>query len=183
MIIVNANIDRVYFYKTTITAKDNFITVYHLLPEEHLSNTRRLGRYDSPSANNISTNNKGNSSSPASDFNRLASLYNGNDRKPFLDWNKPLFGHKCTSLQKVLAKANKTTEKATKFLNKTKSRQLAYANRSKLIPKNATIRKEYIKCGKEVCQHKHGPYYYAYWKDLESKKLKKKYIGDHIAKG
>jgi hypothetical protein len=26
----------------------------------------------------------------------------------------------------------------------------------------------------------HGPYYYAYWKDPESKKLKKKYIGDHM---
>jgi predicted transcriptional regulator len=28
----------------------------------------------------------------------------------------------------------------------------------------------------------HGPYYYAYWKDPESKKLKKKYIGDHMPK-
>jgi len=43
-----------------------------------------------------------------------------------------------------------------------------------------SIRKEYINCGKEICQHKHGPYYYAYWKDPESKKLKKKYIGDHM---
>jgi hypothetical protein len=25
-------------------------------------------------------------------------------------------------------------------------------------------------------------YYYAYWKDPESKKLKKKYIGDHMPK-
>jgi hypothetical protein len=57
---------------------------------------------------------------------------------------------------------------------------LAYANRSKSIPKNATIRKEYIKCGKEMCKLKHGPYYYAYWKDHETKKLKKKYIGDHM---
>jgi hypothetical protein len=59
---------------------------------------------------------------------------------------------------------------------------LAYSNRSKSIPKNATIRKEYIKCGKEMCELKHGPYYYAYWKDPESKKLKKKYIGDHMPK-
>ena len=50
MIIVNTNIDRIYFYKTTMNARDNFITVYHLLPKEYLSNTRRLGRYDSPSA-------------------------------------------------------------------------------------------------------------------------------------
>ena len=33
-----------------MNARDNFITVYHLLPKEYLSNTRRLGRYDSPSA-------------------------------------------------------------------------------------------------------------------------------------
>src|SRR3982750_2292318 len=98
MIIVNANIDGVYFYKTTITARDNFITVYHLLSEEHLSNTRRLGRYDSPSANNISTNNKDNSSNPRSDFNRLAPLYQENSKKPSLDWNKPLFGRTPTSL-------------------------------------------------------------------------------------
>jgi hypothetical protein len=182
MIIVNANIDSVYFYKTTITARDNFITVYHLLSEEHLSNTRRLGRYDSPSANNISTNNKDNISNPRSDFNRLASLYKGNNRKPFLNWNKPFFGNKSSSLQKLLAKANRTSERATKFLNKIKSRQLACANRAKSIPENATIRKEYIKCGKEICELKHGPYYYAYWKDPESKKLKKKYIGDHMPK-
>ena len=31
-----------------------------------------------------------------------------------------------------------------------------------------------------MCELKHGPYYYAYWKDPESKKLQKKYIGDHI---
>jgi hypothetical protein len=30
------------------------------------------------------------------------------------------------------------------------------------------------------CQYeRHGPYYYAYWKDPETKKLKKKYIGRH----
>jgi hypothetical protein len=50
------------------------------------------------------------------------------------------------------------------------------SNRAKSIPKNATIRKEYVKCGKVLCYHgKHGSYYYAYWKDPETKKLKKKY--------
>jgi hypothetical protein len=97
-----------------------------------------------------------------------------------LEWDEPLFGNKRTSLQKVLANGNKAIEKSTRFINKIKSRQVACANRTKLIPENATIRKEYIKCGKEICHHKHGPYYYAYWKDPESKKLKKKYIGDHM---
>ena len=30
-----------------------------------------------------------------------------------IDFNKPLFGNKYTSLQKILADANKTTESAT----------------------------------------------------------------------
>jgi hypothetical protein len=45
------------------------------------------------------------------------------------------------------------------------------------IPRNATIRLEYVKCGNPDCAEKHGPYNYAYWKDRETKKLKKRYIG------
>ncbi len=46
------------------------------------------------------------------------------------------------------------------------------------VPKNANIRKEFVKCGKGSCNDcPHGPYYYAYWKDSATKKLKKKYIG------
>jgi hypothetical protein len=46
------------------------------------------------------------------------------------------------------------------------------------VPKNANISEEFIKCGKENCNDcPHGPYYYAYWKDTATKKLKKKYIG------
>ena len=33
-----------------------------------------------------------------------------------------------------------------------KSRQRACASRAKSIPENATIRKEYIKCGKRMCE-------------------------------
>jgi hypothetical protein len=138
-----------------------------------LANTKRLGRYHHPTNND-------NDRFTSSYFNELASLYKDINQKPLLDWDKPLFGHKRTSLQKVLGNANKTTERATKFLNKIKSRQLSCTMRAKSIPKNVTIRKEYIKCGKEMCELKRGPYYYAYWKDSESKKLKKKYIGDHI---
>jgi hypothetical protein len=46
------------------------------------------------------------------------------------------------------------------------------------VPKNSNIREEFIKCGKENCNYcPHGPYYYSYWKDPATKKLKKKYIG------
>jgi hypothetical protein len=117
-----------------------------------------------------------------SSFNPISSIYEDNSRNQLVDWNKPLFGHKSNSLQKLLASANKTIEKSTKFLNKIKLKQLACVNRAKSIPEYATIRKEYVKCGKEMCELKHGPYYYAYWKDPESKKLKKKYIGDRMPK-
>jgi hypothetical protein len=49
------------------------------------------------------------------------------------------------------------------------------------IPKNATIRQEYVKCGELDCKKKHGPYYYAYWK--ANGKLRKKYIGKHYVDG
>ena len=45
----------------------------------------------------------------------------------------------------------------------------------KVIPLNATIRQEYVKCG---CQKSHGPYFYAYWK--EDKKLNKRYVGKNL---
>ncbi len=48
------------------------------------------------------------------------------------------------------------------------------------IPKNATIREEFIKCGKETCNLcPQGPYFYAYWKEKTNKesKLKKRYLG------
>jgi hypothetical protein len=138
-----------------------------------LGNTKRLGRC------HLSTNNN-NDKSASPHFNDLASSYKESSHRSLIDWDKPLFGNKRTPLQKVLANAKKTLEKSTKFINKIKSRQLACANRAKSIPEIATIRKEYIKCGKKLCEEKHGPYYYAYWKDPEVKKLKKKYIGTHM---
>jgi hypothetical protein len=62
-----------------------------------------------------------------------------------------------------------------------KAKNEAYIERVNSIPKNATIRKEYIRCKKTSCSgdHKHGPYYYAYWKDPITRKLKKKCIGTH----
>lgn len=55
-------------------------------------------------------------------------------------------------------------------------------NRLNALPRNATIREEFIKCGKEACnQCPHGIYYYAYWKNKtkgnNKSKLRKKYLG------
>ena len=113
--------------------------------------------------------NKSNSSDP-SYFDGLLSFYRS------IGWKPSMFRRRRTTFEKVIVHANKTA----KFLNKIKSRELACTNRAKSIPENATIRKEYIKCGKELCEEKHGPYYYAYWKDPEVKKLKKRYIGTHM---
>lgn len=135
-----------------------------------MTHTKRLGRYQNVPSNNSNDDR----SSSQSHFSELASLYKDSSKKQSFDWSKPLFGNKHTSLQKVLANANKEIEKSSKFINKIKSRQLACVDRAKSIPENATVRKEYIKCGKQICQQEHGPYYYAYWKDRESKKLKKK---------
>jgi hypothetical protein len=78
---------------------------------------------------------------------------------------------------RVLRDARKTAEYAEDFIKKHES--LESANRAKSIPKNATIREEYVNCKKPNCHdgRTHGPYYYAYWR--EGKKIKKKYIGQY----
>ena len=86
------------------------------------------------------------------------------------------------TIDKQLEKADKLIAKFNseklRSIAKVKSEQLTSTNNSRNLPGNATIRKEYVRCGKLDCQSKHGPYYYAYWKD-DSGKLKKKYIGKY----
>ncbi|MGD9673686.1 MAG: hypothetical protein AB7U98_09435 [Candidatus Nitrosocosmicus sp.] len=63
-------------------------------------------------------------------------------------------------------------------INKFKEIETRRARVDSTLPSNHKIREEYVKCGKEFClQCPHGPYYYAYWKDSTTKKLKKKYLG------
>jgi hypothetical protein len=131
-----------------------------------LTNTKRLGRFSR-------------SDDSRSSFDRLTSFYQ--DASWAFDWGKPLFSQHGSSLEKVLAHAKKTAERSRKFLNKIESKRQSSIDRAKLLPENATIRQEYIKCGKTPCHHeRHGPYYYAYWKAPETKKLKKKYIGQYL---
>lgn len=73
-------------------------------------------------------------------------------------------------------------EKADKFLRKTQTAKARSIENTKSLPENATIRKEYVKCGKPFCLLEHGPYYYAYWRDSNTKKLNKKYIGNYFHK-
>jgi hypothetical protein len=82
------------------------------------------------------------------------------------------------SRDQLMEEGNKLIAHAKALDNKEKSIRLACQSRAKLIPKNATIRMEFVKCEKPNCyRQQHGPYYYAYWKDPDTKRLKKKYIG------
>jgi hypothetical protein len=84
------------------------------------------------------------------------------------------------SRDELMEEGNKLIARVQTLDNKEKSIKLACQSRSKLIPKNATIREEFVKCKKPNCfRQLHGPYYYAYWKDPETKRLKKRYIGRH----
>jgi hypothetical protein len=135
--------------------------------------TKRKGRF-SPFNNN--------SDSCPSFLDHSPSFYKDIGWKPsLLDWDKPLFSQYTSSFERILARAKKTEEKSRKLINRTESKNQSSICRAKLIPENATIRKEYVKCGKTPCYHeKHGPYYYAYWKDPATKKIKKKYIGQYF---
>jgi hypothetical protein len=111
----------------------------------------------------------------------LTSIKDASWAPSLLDLGRPLFSHYVGSIEKVLAHAKKTAESSRRFLDRIESKKQSSINRAKSIPRNATIRQEYIKCGKTPCTHrKHGPYYYAYWKDPETRKLKKKYIGQYL---
>jgi hypothetical protein len=81
-----------------------------------------------------------------------------------------------------LLDARKTAEYAENFIKKHELIESPCANRAKSIPKNATIRKEYVNCKKPNCYRGavHGPYYYAYWK--EGKKIKKNTLVNIIMK-
>ena len=85
-------------------------------------------------------------------------------------------------IDKLHERVNKLVAKAEseglKSEAKIESEQLTSSNNCRNLPTNATIRKEYVRCGKVDCLSKHGPYYYAYWKDGRGK-LKKKYIGKY----
>jgi len=81
------------------------------------------------------------------------------------------------SLEKMYDKAGFLINKGEKLVVEMNSKMKIANRNSKTIPQHATIRKEYVKCGKDLCLGcEHGPYYYAYWRD-NSGKLKKKYIG------
>jgi hypothetical protein len=118
------------------------------------------------------------------------------DYNSLIDWNKPLFFNRRnssgSSIYKVIASANKAVQKAQKLIDRIESAEQTSKINAKAIPDHATIRKEFVKCGKLRCeQEPHGPYFYAYWKERIKNDddsgnmrtiLKKKYIGSRLTK-
>ncbi len=96
-----------------------------------------------------------------------------------------LIGQQFPKRKQVLEDEEKQKEELSNVMNRAQSNvnkiQEMETRRSGVnstLPPNHKIREEFVKCGKEFClQCPHGPYYYAYWKDSTTKKLKKKYIG------
>jgi hypothetical protein len=115
------------------------------------------------------------------------------DFNSLMDWDKPFFfksNRKNTSMYNVIARTSEQLDKSQKLLDRIESAEQTARENVQSIPRNATIKKEYIRCGKPGCeQEPHGPYYYAYWKEemktdgnksASRKKLKKKYIGTRL---
>ena len=48
---------------------------------------------------------------------------------------------------------------------------------SKKVPRGATLRLEFVNCGR--CPKQHGPYWYAYWKDYRGV-TRKLYMGKQL---
>ena len=96
-----------------------------------------------------------------------------------------LIGQQFPKRKQVLEDEEKQKEELNRVMNRSQSDiskfQEMETRRSCIdstLPSNHTIREEFVKCGKEFClQCPHGPYYYAYWKDSTTKKIKKKYLG------
>lgn len=83
--------------------------------------------------------------------------------------------HDTVKQQVELAKSNEMTKAMLNQSEEIFDKPIQIYNS---IPKKSTVKEEFVKCGKEICNVcPHGPYYYAYWRDNTSRKLKKKYLG------
>lgn len=67
--------------------------------------------------------------------------------------------------------------KISNLLRKKENSEYDFIQNILSLPVKAFIKCEYVKCGKTNCDQDHGPYYYGYWKDNKTKKLRKKYLG------
>lgn len=91
-------------------------------------------------------------------------------------WNDPEFVSKYSD--RFFADGYSLVEQTKRMSARINSQQDLTSKNYASVPSNATIRKENVKCGNSMCYRcKHGPYFYAYWK--EGRRLNKKYIGKY----
>jgi hypothetical protein len=82
------------------------------------------------------------------------------------------------SSYEVFSDASNTMGKSRNFFGRLNKLKETSRKNYESVPENATIRTEYIKCGNYSCRRcKHGPYYYAYWR--QKGKRYKKYLGKY----
>jgi hypothetical protein len=82
------------------------------------------------------------------------------------------------SAYKILSDATNTIANSRNFFGRLNKLKETSRKNYESVPKNATIRSEYIKCGNYSCRRcTHGPYYYAHWR--EKGKQIKKYLGKY----
>lgn len=82
------------------------------------------------------------------------------------------------SAYKFLSDATNTIATSRNFFGRLNKLKETSRKNYESVPEKATIKKEYVKCGNYSCKRcKHGPYYYAYWRD-QGKRFKK-YLGKY----
>jgi hypothetical protein len=92
-------------------------------------------------------------------------------------------------IARALVEADRRMKRRKRIIKKIEDTRTLCIQRFIALPANVTIRKGYVKCGRDNCEMSHGPYYYAYWKERISIsdnqsttvwKLKKRYIGSYL---
>jgi hypothetical protein len=82
------------------------------------------------------------------------------------------------SSYRVFSDASRTISHSRDFFGRLNKLKETSRKNYESVPEKATIKKEYIKCGNASCRRcRHGPYYYAYWRD-QGKRFKK-YLGKY----
>jgi hypothetical protein len=81
-------------------------------------------------------------------------------------------------LLKLISNGYKFINRFRCSLNRKNNHKKTTVKNYESVPTNATIREEYVRCGNYSCRRcKHGPYYYAYWREQGVRY--KKYLGKY----
>ena len=91
-------------------------------------------------------------------------------------------------IARMAVESDRRLQHHRRFIKRMKDAEASCIQKFDDLPRNATIRKEYVRCGKNSCEMRHGPYYYAYWKEkvpdkdtgVAVRKVKKRYIGSYL---